>query len=222
MKPYFPFAMTIILFLSGISIASAQVVVNRASTVGESYARGVADVVRSQGEYNLMTSQALINAATARRQDLENDLRSTQVFFERRAINRQQRFGDYPERAARNAERAARDAQTKMIRYGQAGRPRRLTYRELNPLTGQITWPLFLRGSDYAQPRQTIDAIMHARAMQEGALSLEQFQALMDATDAMNTILGGKIREKNSTDFINTRNFLNRLVYEIRNPAEGP
>lgn len=201
------------------SVASAQVIVNRASTVGESYARGMADVVRSQGEFNLMNSQANINAEEARRRQLENDLRQTEVFFQRRAINRQQRFGDYPERAARNAERAARDSERAMIRYGQAGRPRRLTSRELDPLTGAITWPLFLQGPQYAQPRQTISAIMHTRALQEGALSLEEFQAVTSAMDEMSSILGGKIREKNSTDFINTRNFLNRLDYEIRNPV---
>ncbi|MCE9556946.1 MAG: hypothetical protein K8T91_26660 [Planctomycetes bacterium] len=204
---------------SGSSVASAQVIVNRASTVGESYARGMADVVRSQREFNLMNSQANINAEEARRRQLENDLRQTEIFFQRRAINRQERFGDYPERAARNAERAARDSERAMIRYGQAGRPRRLTYSELNPLTGIITWPLFLQGPEYAQPRQTINAIMHTRALQEGALSLEEFQAVTSALAEMSSILGSRIREKNSTDFINTRNFLNRLDYEIRNPV---
>jgi len=200
------------------SAANAQVVVNRAATAGESHARGWADVIRSQGQYNLMTSQAMINATTARRQELENELRQTEVFFERRALNQQRRFGDYPERAARNAERAARDAQRMYIRYGQEGRPRRLTSRELDPITGSITWPLFLQGPDYAQQRQTIDAVMHARALQEDAINWEQFEALMSATDAMRNTLRGKIREKNSTDFINTRNFIDRLVYEVRNP----
>ena len=199
-------------------MTSAQVIVNRSSTVGESYARGMADVVRSQGEFNLMTSQAHINAQEARRRQLENDLRQTEIFFERRAINRQQRFGDYPERAARNAERAARDRQRAMIRYGQEGRPTRLTSKELDPLTGAITWPLFLQGPEYAQPRQTIDAVMHTLALQDGVLNLEQFQAITSAINEMSSILGSRIREKNSTDFINMRNFLNRLDYEVRNP----
>jgi len=158
------------------SVSSAQVVVNRSATAGESYARGWADVVRAQGQYNLMTSQAMINATTARRQELENNLRQTEVFFERRELNRQRRFGDYPERAARNSERAARDAQRMLIRYGQEGRPRRLTARELDPLTGKITWPLFLQGPDYAEQRKIVDAIMHTRAQQEDVINLERVQ----------------------------------------------
>lgn len=200
------------------SVAQGQVVVNRASTVGESHARGLADMVRSQGEYNLLTSQALINSEQARRQQLENDLRQTEVFFERRAINRQQRFGDYPERAARNAARAVRDSERMMIRYGQAGHPARLTSRELDRLTGRITWPLFLQGPQYAEPRQTVDNIMRHRALQDEALNLEQFQAIMGATDQMQATLQGRIREMNSMDFMNTRRFIDRLVYEVRNP----
>jgi hypothetical protein len=217
---------TSFLFLAGNTIASAQVVINRASTVGESQARGIADVVRSQGEYNLLTSQARVNDATARRQELENNLRQTEVFFERRALNHQQRFGDYPERAARNAQRAAEQAQLQaqrnMIRYGQAGRPRRLTSRELDPITGRITWSLFLQAPEYAEPRQTVDAVMQTRALQHGILTVEEFEAAMDAIDQMRSILQGRIREKRSMDFINTTNFLDRLTYEIRNPVEYP
>ena len=105
-----------------------------------------------------------------------------------------------------------------MIRYGQEGRPTRLTSKELDPLTGAITWPLFLQGPEYAQPRQTIDAVMHTLALQDGVLNLEQFQAITSAINEMSSILGSRIREKNSTDFINMRNFLNRLDYEVRNP----
>jgi len=191
---------------------SAQVVVDQAATVGESYARGVADVVRSQGQYNLQTSEAAINWTQARSQQIDNDLQQTQVFFEKRNINKQQRFGDYPERAARNAQK-------QMIQYGQAGRPKRLTSREIDPLTGRINWPIFLQGPEYDQPRQTITALMQQRAHQEGAIGLEGYESIMGAADQMYTILRGKIKEMNSTDYINTKNFIDRLVYDVKNPV---
>jgi hypothetical protein len=213
-----------LLLCAGGTVVSAQVVVGRASTVGESHARGFADVVRAHGDYNLWNSEAAINYATARRQELENDLRQTEVFFQRRALNRRERFGDYPQRAARNAERAAAQADKKvhrnLIRYGQTDRPSRLTSRELDPITGQITWSLFLQGPEYAEQRKTIEAIMHRRALQDGILMLDDFQAATAAVDQMQSILQGNIRTKRSMDFINTRNFLTRLESEIRNPPE--
>lgn len=206
------FLLAAVLVCGAAGPATAQVVTDQAATVGESYARGFADIVRSQGQYNLQTSQAMINATTARSQQLDNDLQQTQVFFEKRALNKQQRFGDYPERAARNAQK-------QMIHYGQAGRPKRLTSRELDPLTGRINWPVFLQGPEYEQPRQTINAIMQQRASQEGAIGLEGYDSIMGATDQMFSILRGKIREMNSTDYVNTKNFIDRLVYDVKNPV---
>ena len=200
------------LMVGAASQAGAQVVVDQAATAGESWSRGVADVVRSQGQYNLQTSEAAINLTEARSQQLDNDLKQTQVYFEKRNINQQQRFGDYQQRAAINAQ--------KMVRYGQAGRPTRLTSREQDPLTGKITWPIFLQGPEYQQPRSTLNAMMQMRANQEGALGLEGYETIMGATDQMYATLKGKIREMNSQDYINTKNFIDRLVYEVKNPAQ--
>lgn len=195
------------------SQAGAQVVVDQAATAGESWSRGVADVVRSQGQYNLQTSEAMINATQARSQQLDNDLKQTQVYFEKRNINSQQRFGDYQQRAAINAQK-------KMIQYGQAGRPKRLTSRELDPLTGKIYWPVFLQGPEYAQQRQTLGAMMQMRANQEGAIGLEGYETIMGATDQMYATLKTKIGQMNSTDYINTKNFIDRLVYDVKNPVQ--
>jgi len=200
------------LILSVASQVSAQVVVDQAATVGESYARGAADIVRSQGQYNLQTSEAAINLTQARSQQIDNDLQQTQVFFEKRNINSQQRFGDYSQRAAINAK--------KMVQYGAAGRPKRLTSRELDPLTGRINWPIFLQGPEYDQPRQTINGMFQMRANQEGALGLEGYESIMGATDMMYATLKSKIETMNSTDYINTKNFIDRLVYDVKNPVQ--
>ena len=69
-------ASLLLLFAGFASAAQAQVVVDQASTVGESESRGFADVIRSQGQYNLQTSQAMINAEQARSADPDAPVRA--------------------------------------------------------------------------------------------------------------------------------------------------
>jgi hypothetical protein len=86
---------------------------NSASTVGESYARGMADVVRSQGAANVMNSQAAINMTEAARRDMENREQWTDTYFQMRQKNKEYR-------AAEKRPRATRED---WVRYAAAGKP---------------------------------------------------------------------------------------------------
>ena len=75
---------------AGTSTAQAQWYVNnKASTVGESHARGMSDIVRSAGEANLNNSAAAQNWAQARSMEMENRLQYTSSYFENRRMNRE-------------------------------------------------------------------------------------------------------------------------------------
>ena len=63
-------------------------VVNRASTAGESYARGMADVTRSAGMYNLATSEAAINLTEAQSNYIKNRDQWTNTYCQMREANR--------------------------------------------------------------------------------------------------------------------------------------
>ena len=67
---------------------------HHASTVAESYARGHADVVRARAQYNLLSSQAMLNLAEARRREVENRLMRTEAYFQMREINKKYRRTD--------------------------------------------------------------------------------------------------------------------------------
>jgi len=67
---------------------------HHASTVMESHARGYADLLRAQAQYNLITSQAMLQAAQARRLQLDNRVKQTETFFQLREMNRNARFGE--------------------------------------------------------------------------------------------------------------------------------
>jgi hypothetical protein len=67
----------------------------KAATVGESYMRGMADLVRAQAEYNLITSQARLYAAAAYRQELDNHLAKIDTYFNAKSKNRAYRKVGY-------------------------------------------------------------------------------------------------------------------------------
>ncbi len=83
------------------------------STAAEGAARGMADVIRSAGDYNLRTSEAARNVEEARSRNLDNRLKSTQTFFEMRRVNREAA----PPRRRRDCPRRPR--------FAWRGRPRR-------------------------------------------------------------------------------------------------
>ena len=51
--------------------------------------RGIADVIRSQGDYNLSSSAAAVNLTMAQQQAIENQKKWVQTYFQIRDINRQ-------------------------------------------------------------------------------------------------------------------------------------
>ncbi|MCE9544570.1 MAG: hypothetical protein K8T25_03495 [Planctomycetia bacterium] len=203
-----------LLLVAVVAAAShAQVVYNNAATAEESWARGAADVVRAQGENALNNSQALMNLTQVRSAEMDNNLKSAQTYFEMRNLNTQQRFGDY-------AEKKAVNSQKQLFRYGQAGRPKRPSRKELDPVTGKISWPFVLQTVDFKAPRQQMDQLFRLRASQEGAIGLDGYQAINAASDAMQDILKAHISSLDPTDYVNGKNFIERLVYEARNPVD--
>ena len=60
-------------------------------TPASSYARGMADVIRSQGARNLLDAQAATEAEEARKKYLENRMQATETYFRMKSINRSYR-----------------------------------------------------------------------------------------------------------------------------------
>lgn len=56
------------------------------TTVGESFARGLASIIRAKGEYNLATSAAAVNFSIARNREIENDKQWVNAYFELRDL----------------------------------------------------------------------------------------------------------------------------------------
>lgn len=182
---------------------------NRASTPGESYARGMSDLVRSAGAANLMNSQAASNYEDARSKNFDNRIKYTDTYFEMRRMNREYRA----------AERGPRVSTEALFRFARDGVPQRMGPSELDPLSGKINWPSVLMQSDYAAERAKLEQLFAQRANTHGFSSASQFTEVKAATDALLTALKENIGAYPSNVYLSAKKFVERLDYESRFPV---
>lgn len=180
---------------------------HRSSTAAEGAMRGMADVVRSQGQANLNNSAAAINYSVARRNQIDNRYAWTNTYFEMRRSNR----------AYRAAERRPRPTMEQATRLAQAGMPKPLSPTELDTITGAIRWPTFLQSETYAAGRAELERIFAYRA-RDGAIGADDFVKARKATDAMLAGLKEQVREIPPAQYVAGKRFLQSLRYEVGQP----
>lgn len=212
MKATLTFAATLALALTA-SVASAQngvpplpvrspaLVQHHASTFEEGIQRGAADRVRAAGEYNYNTALAAIHAQTAVSKYLDNQIKRTQTYFEKRRINRQ----------ARAAERGPRSTTQQRERISKSRTPQRLTAAQYNRALGRVAWPEALKSPQFAAIRTAIDGLVKDRAASSAAD--RQIQML---AGNMKTQLKTQIRQLAPADYMAAKTFLSKLQYETQ------
>ena len=185
----------------------------KASTPAESFARGAAEVIRAQGEFNLLTSEAAINWQEARARDIVNDQDYVDAFFKMRQANR-----DY-----RQAERGPRPTQEDIERYARAARPEPLSPSELDELTGRVNWPILLRDDRFAPFRTEMEELLDRWAVsrnlgQVDRFGTDQHLAVRYATDEMEEVLRQHVRDLPPQDYVAAKRFLRSLEYHVTQP----
>jgi hypothetical protein len=176
---------------------------HHASTAEESILRGWADVMRAQGLYNVMTSQALIHQAEAYRLQVENRVARTEAYFKMRDINRQARFGNHPPGAPKTA--AASQPQSRPIVPG----PSPLDAAGLT--RGLVRWPAALQDERCASYRQVVERLV-AKNYQFGGLADEDRSTLTQASRAMAGELRSRIRSCSPQDYVDAKQLLIALA----------
>lgn len=177
-----------------------------ASTAAEGAARGMADVIRSQGQYNLDTSAAAINMQEVLRKDIENRGKWTDTYFEMRRVNK----------AYHDSLKKPRDPEA-ALRYAEAQRPKRLTLSDLG-VSGDIHWPAGLATDKFANERQELDRLFAERA-QKGSLSAQETAQVRDATRTMIDGLKAEIDSMQASDYTKSKQFVVSLSYEASLPV---
>jgi hypothetical protein len=180
-----------------------------ASTVEEGIGRGLGDLFRSGGLYNLYSSAAAINLAEARRRQIENDKSWVQAYFELHDYNAQKR-DTLLKRDRGNPE--------EWTRLARAAAPKPLDNRDLEAGTGKLHWPILLTAREFAPERATLEKLFAERAYR-GTMRAEDFITAVHVTDDMQAGLKDIIDDVPPKQYMAARRFLESLAYEAGQPA---
>ncbi|MCC9606083.1 hypothetical protein LOC68_19665 [Blastopirellula sp. JC732] len=181
----------------------------KAATVAESQARGLADIVRAQGEYNLNTARAAIDVEEARSQYIENRNRAQQVYFEMRRRNTEFR-----------AEQAGpKPTSEQLFRFNQERAPQRLAASQLDPLTGEINWPFILTDKPYDEYREKLNMAFAMRAREGSYANVDEFRNVTGTAEAMFDELKNRIRDYPADKYIEASSFMRSLVFDAQFPS---
>lgn len=174
-------------------------------TVAGNYYSGLGQALRGQGQYNLLTSQAVTQMEQAKALAIENHVKQVEAYNQLREMNRQYR--DAHAKPKRTPEEWAR--------INRAPRPPKLTASELDPATGQLRWQPILAGSDFDAERAIVDKLMAERAARGGALAGDDYETLNKALHDMIATLKSKIDSLPSGDYMQAKNFIQSIEYEV-------
>jgi hypothetical protein len=170
----------VLVFCSTVAV-QAQVVVDQAATAGESYARGMSGIISAQGQKNLSDSQAAINLTDARSNQIDNQVKSVNAYWEKKGIYQQ------------HVEEENAQIEAARQRYVARRGSLDLSTDEFDRTTGQVNWPKILQQSAYDPFRTKLDALFHDRSY-NGALTGDQY---VEATTTYNDWRDAILDQKN-------------------------
>ena len=176
------------------------------STAQEGASRGLADLVRAQGQNALLNSAAARNWVEAENREMDNRYKWTETYFQMRSYNR----------ASRNAERLPRMTEEQLLRYAQAGRPAYLSSEQYDRNSGAIKWPSLLTMSQFAEPRKEVEAAFERRAQNDGTFTEHDYFDVQTNINKMLTERDKVITKVTANTYMESRKFLQSLAYDAR------
>jgi hypothetical protein len=176
-------------------------------TVEGNALKGMASVISAKGDYNLSTSAAAVNMTQAQKQDIQNRQAATHAYFDMQATNR----------AGIAAKRSPRLSQEQLVRIAADSAPEAI---DLNPVSGQVSWPAVLQDQMFAQERAVVQQLLGKQA-QYGGLGLSDRNQAGQAIESMSNKLRDEIRKIPSQEYIESKNFLKGLMYSMTQTQLG-
>ena len=184
---------------------------NAAAVAAASPNSGVNINIGSQQGSNILdVSKAAINAQTAKAMALDNHLRGIETFFEGRRINK----------AARALEDGPRPTLEQVIKYSKMRLPRKLTDDQLDPNTGEITWPYVLTDSIYLEEEQVLQGHFHDRVEEGGSIGFEKGEEVNGSVARITDLMKENKSKYESGKHASALNFMESLRYEFYLPVK--
>ncbi|MEX2560336.1 MAG: hypothetical protein WD403_10500, partial [Pirellulales bacterium] len=179
------------------------------SYLAEGYLRGWADVYRSQGLYNLYTSEAAVNLEEARSRRIDNHQKKVETYFALSDLN-----------ASYRASQRRPAATPEMVsQWNDARRPQRLAPEQLEPSLGGIQWPHALTDEAFAESRAALEELYAGRTPSNSGLGSRSGSEIKKAARRLQTELNAKVKTLSTDEFIQAKKFIDSLAYEARFPV---
>ena len=166
---------------------------------------GMSTVIRSAGEYNLMSAQAGVNFEEARSKYLDNRAKWTEQYFQMRET-----------RSAIDAQRreAARQSREAQYAAAKSAPPRPEWPVGLDPVTGHITWPETLLATEFDKPRKQLDDLFELRAKTSEAAGTSL--KIRAAAAELSKALRSRVEKIPANEYMSARKFIDELDRTVR------
>lgn len=180
---------------------------NRASTAGESYARGMSDVIRSSAEARSMDASTISKLQSVQAQYYQNRVLAAQAFVDQRRIRDQYREDRH------QADRY------KLASYLGTKQLKPLASSEYHQASGKISWPPILDLPQFEKARKFMDDIFAKRAT-TGALTSQEYLQCSTGLKKWRQSLTQFNETFSSKDLQEAARFLNRLDVLLKSETE--
>lgn len=177
-----------------------------ASTAQESYARGLADVIRARSEAQLYGAQATTEMEQARRAYIQNRNLAAESFVERRRLR-----DEYRE----TADNTFYKSKEKLAAYVEGKKTQPLSSSEFDPTSGDLSWPYVLSLPEDQDRREQITRAFEIRA-KEGGLDPSEVREASNLIVEWRNALSDRTDEFSMSELASAARFLNRLNAELK------
>ncbi|MDV6033641.1 MAG: hypothetical protein F9B45_26820 [Phycisphaera sp. RhM] len=167
---------------------------------------GRAELLRAAATANVLNASARTQHLHADRLEMQNSVEFLATRLERKQINNQSRFGHLHARGEQ--VRQQKQAEERLV----SSVPRR---RPVDPMTGQVAWPILLRSSYYEKARGPIDLVFDQRS-RVGRINPDHFLPMRDWIERIERELKANVAYYEKSDYLEAKAFLRSLIDEAR------
>ena len=177
---------------------------------------GQAELLRASAQANFINAHARTQNLHADRIQMENSVEFLATRLERKAINKQSRFGHLHERGevVRQAKMLVAEQQAREEALNGPAGP-------VDRASGKVAWPILLRSSYYAKARAPINQIFHDRSV-AGSINPDHYLPMRDWIEKIECELKANVAYYEMEDYLEAKAFLRELLVEARTDLRAP
>lgn len=171
---------------------------------------GMALYTRALGQYNLMTSQGMVNYQQAYQHYIQNRKLAVQTYFDMRRMNASYR--------AEQAMLHPHATPEEIAAFNQARLPAPLSDHDFDPAHGVIAWPPLLQRSEFDESRHKLEGLFTEWASDPHAAGLgtQNCRTIHQTVGDMSEKLHSEIKQFQPDEYIAATKFLHSLDYSAR------